>query len=293
MIAALGLAVALWAPPTTPLKASDLAKRCQPAPASARIIMDLDGAPLEDVAKLAACLDGKNLLMPGKLPGGSVGMYAPEPVRPVAARAAAEAILLAHEFTLIRRGAFLRVEVAKQAQASPAPVRGVGEAVPNRPRMFAALVQPRHVDADSLVKSLDPFKGKHGTLTAHAPSGLVVVVDSGEHHRKLLALAKRFDVPGTRSDIRLYTLRHADADTTAGQIRDLFGDADAAPKVVVDTRMNRLLVRATGDGHRQVTTLLEALDVGQGPAGSVHVLRIDHGDAASLADVLQGLSRTP
>jgi len=143
------------------------------------------------------------------------------------------------------------------------------------------------------------------TVAVDARTNSLVISGSDKAFAMLDVLLKQLDrkTPIELRDIRLVTLKNADATTLAATLQTMMdarvqrqaslgiGDAESLRVIVVaDARSNSLIVGGSADGYAVVKDLAESLD-GAAPAlgGQVQLIPLKHGNAGVLATTLSTL----
>ena len=127
-------------------------------------------------------------------------------------------------------------------------------------------------------------------LNAVIVSGPPAVVEVAEQ------MVAQLDVEpsqGAASDVRVVTLRNADAAELAQTVTQMFANdrsGSPAPQVTVNGSSNSLVVRASAEQHAQIESIVEKVDAAAATSGrEMRTVSLDpsKGDAAELARMLE------
>ncbi|MFC1704445.1 secretin N-terminal domain-containing protein [Candidatus Omnitrophota bacterium] len=107
-----------------------------------------------------------------------------------------------------------------------------------------------------VLEALKNIKSDIGRLVIDEDSGSVVIIDTIDTTKKMLALVEAIDKP---LETKIYNLKYANADDVAGKLRAKL-DNKAVGSVQADARSNQLVIQAFPDRITEVETIIAALD---------------------------------
>ncbi|MGI9406700.1 MAG: type II secretion system secretin GspD [Hyphomicrobiaceae bacterium] len=205
-----------------------------------------------------------------------------------------EAILLANGAALVRRGDQFHILPDAEAQTNGAGTfiyaseqRAIG-------RGYGVTILPlRHVAAGTVLKLLEPFASKPGTIRAAADGNLVFIRGSSGQRRSLLEVAKTFDVDWMRGQsAAIYPLNHAGPEEVIEELTAVFRTSEGrVGKGLIRfqpiERLNAVLVLSHRDRLLdQAGSWIRRLDKTNTASANHYIYTVEHGNAENLANVL-------
>ncbi len=164
------------------------------------------------------------------------------------------------------------------------------EASSESARLVTTLVRLDSADPDEIADILGRDTRAAIVLPYPATNGLIIAAPE-DRLAAMLVVVRSLD-KASKTELRVFPLRYADAETLAGQLDEAFGSGNAPERpwrVVVDSRTNSLLVQGPPARVAEVGALIETLDLPTRSASGVHVVRVVNAEAEVLADHLRGL----
>lgn len=162
-------------------------------------------------------------------------------------------VLEAYGFGVEKRGSYY--QVAPMATVRPRQMR----LYPRKGQVQVAIIKVEHLAADQMVNLLRPVLSASGTITGQANSNTIVVTDESTIVKRVMLMAKRLDVVGKESSLRIYYPRRVRAKDVEKNVTALFPDRNAV-KITVHEPTNGLLIMALPDQHRIIGRLLQSLE---------------------------------
>lgn len=199
---------------------------------------------------------------------------------------------------------------------------------PNRDRFVTRLVPLRFIDADAITQTIKPLISKDASLVAYEATNTIIVTDSESNIRRLLSILDALDVESYRQELAVIKVEHADANTLAEQLSEIYGaevasssggataaqrrararrrtgntanatDSDGlggvgpTVRILPDERTNSLLVLASRQQLADIRGLVEKLDIQVRGEGRIQVYYLRHADAEELSETLNSLVGT-
>ncbi len=195
------------------------------APASQRVTLEFDEAPLEQVVRFFAELTGERFIIAGALEAKRITILAPAPVSVGEAWGAFMAALSMNGLTTARQGSFIKIIDAAEAPGH-APLR-VAPQLGARPEGVGAggaevhMVRLAHADAAAVEGVLRRLSGEEARIASDGRTNSVIVVGAPPEVERLMSVIKALDVPGGGAQIRVYRLQHAKAAEAARLLEQL------------------------------------------------------------------------
>ncbi|MCZ6651617.1 MAG: hypothetical protein O7D91_01110 [Planctomycetota bacterium] len=165
----------------------------------------------------------------------------------------------------------------------PAVLEGFDDAepLPAGPKLQARVVKLSHVDCEEVarqVRSLFESEDGHRKATWFGPGNAVLLRSTAAELDQMVAIIAQLDVPtadGKPAQPRVETtviyVRHAVANELASVLWDLADSrrggrrGSSAPRVIVEERLNSLVLKGSPDQVADLKILIEQLDVPAGP----------------------------
>ncbi len=282
--------------------------------AGERVVLSVEDADLNDLVRLMTGITGHHYVVTGTARAIRATITSSEPVTAAEAHRAFVAILHQNGMTIVRRGPHYYIRDSGGAARDPLDVVGPGEDPPIDERFVTWIHRLAHLPIDEATALIEPLRSTEGQLLTHAPTSTIILVDTGANIARLRRILDDLDVPGGDVHMWIEPLHHASAEEAAEQVRTLFleetppqrpraapsGERQAAPeaaasaagelrRVMAEPRTNQLVLVGTERGYRRVLAFLRVIDRPEGDDASVHVHRLQHGDAEAVAATLQRL----
>ncbi|MGQ7960129.1 type II secretion system secretin GspD [Pseudomonas sp. SP16.1] len=225
---------------------------------------------------------------------GTVSLQTSRPLTRDALLPTLEALLQVNGAVLVRSQNFYEV-VPVDAAPSSALVPRLN---PVELRGYQLLVIPlRYVAAGELQKILEPLKPVKGLMQVDETRNLLLVAGTEEELSNIRETVRVFDVDQLRGmSVGLFRMEAADAQVVLKELEAIFGDSAGGPlagmvRFLPIERLNALLVITPQAKYLEdARAWVERLDRAEGGQGvSMHVYRVQHGKAETIADILTQL----
>jgi general secretion pathway protein D len=286
------------------------------------INLDFRDAELSDVIDTIAAMTNRNILYDDRV-RGRVTLLSPKPVTVEEAYRVFEAILQVKGFTTVQGpGGILKVLPVREAKESAIQTSISPGGLPNRDLFITRLIPLRYVKADAMTTTLRPLVSNNANMVAYAPTNTIILTDTSANIRRLLTIIDQIDVKTYQEQIRVIPIKFADAETLAGQLREIFSEQNASPaartrraqprptrtratpqapgasvvgevgepRFITDARTNSIVAIAPGPTLAAIESLVQLLDYKRKGAGRIHVLRLQNADAEEMAQTLTSLA---
>jgi general secretion pathway protein D len=156
-----------------------------------------------------------------------------------------------------------------------------------------SVVPLRYVSASTLIKLLDSFATKPGTVRADTTRNLLLIQGSGAERRTAIETVLGFDVDWMRGQsVGIFPIRYSSPEPIVAELEKILdsGDGGLSQNIVkfqVIARLNAVLVVSRkADMLRAAETWIKRLDNADTSRTGVHVYRVKYGEARQLARVL-------
>jgi general secretion pathway protein D len=288
--------------------------RCKKIPASARVTMDFQDAPIEAVTKLLSCWTNRNIMIDTQKKGGKITILSPQPVSVYEAYRAFLSALAANGLTMTQKGSFYHIVDNTEARAGGATVLGRNAAVPSDDNIVTRLIKLKNIDAKDVEALAGKFKSKAGDVFVYPPNNTLIITDTGTNIQRIMKLLADVDLPLGAEKIWIRPVQHMDAGELVEKITSIFdaggkgaaapAGKDAAPpgslpstankvvlsKVIADDRSNQIIIIASRTNYLKADALIRKLDVPIPGEGGMHICHLENADAEDVSQALSGLT---
>lgn len=247
----------------------------------------LNDAELRDVVQEMAQMLGETVVLDPRVKGRITVMSDRELDRQ-GVRKLFYSVLDAHGFAAINEGERLLILPAAEAKA-----RASSAVTPVDAEFLTQVLALQTSNAADLAGLLRPLASAHGYVGPSASANALVITDVASNTRRIAELARQIDT-GAEIGHSVIELRHALASEIAEVLEQSLAThkGEVPGQAVADPRSNRLVILGNQQTRKRLADLARALD---SPAQQLHensrVIRLRHGDAAQLAQMLDGVGQ--
>src|SRR5258708_2436889 len=164
------------------------------------------------------------------------------------------------------------------------------------PGSGVSVVPLRYVSAATLIKLLDSFATKPGTVRADTTRNMLLIQGSGAERRAAIETVLGFDVDWMRGQsVGIFPIKYSSPEPIITELEKIMdsGDGGLSQNVVkfqvVSRRNAVLVVSRKPDRLRAAETWIKRLDAADTSRTGVHVYRVKYGEARQLARVLNDI----
>jgi general secretion pathway protein D len=202
-------------------------------------------------------------------------------------------VLRVHGFAAIETGEVIRIQQQTLAKQSSSPLdsapRISGE------QLVTRVIAAQYVESAELVKTLRPMIPQYGHIAAVTNPNVVIISDHAENIVRLQRIIARIDVPD-EEQVVVVPLR----DAWVGNVVDLLqklapeqiGASAKGPQriqIIANERNNSIVLRGKSGPVSEVKRLIDQIDQPATASGATQVIRLNHGDAKAVAEIVKGL----
>lgn len=282
---------------------------------SERVEFSLENGDLMDLIRMMTTITGRRFLVTGTPRTISATIASTEPVSAREAYQAFLAILHLNGMTVVRRG---RYHVITETDTPiPPPVVSSGD-LPRDERLVTWVHRVRHVPVAEAAQLLDGLKSSEAHLLTYAPTGTLIVIDTGASVRRMRRILREIDVAEGDAHVWVEPVHHAEAAPLAELLSAIFESDTPAPRapaaarragaparpaaarapaararamrILPEERTNSLILVGAVEDYQRAIALLRTLDREDEQAGStVEVRRLQHANAEAVAATLTSL----
>ncbi|KTD48992.1 type II protein secretion LspD [Legionella rubrilucens] len=162
--------------------------------------------------------------------------------------------------------------------------------------MMVEVIPVRYVPAEQLVPVLRPLMPQWSSISAYAPSNMLILSGRASNIKSLANIIKQVD-SSSANDIDMVRLRHALAMDVAATLKDLIksqtGSGHAQTMIAADDRSNAILISGSRTERIKLRLLIAGLDR-QSPNGTnsnTQVVYLNYLRAEDLVPILAGIAQ--
>jgi general secretion pathway protein D len=224
---------------------------------------------------------------------GSISLSSGKPVPKSDLVFVLESVLRMNNIVLIRDNVGYRLVPLGDAVGGGNTDAVAGQAEPG----YGVSVLPLHyVSATALVKLLDSFATRPGTVRGDAARNILVIQGTGPERRSTMETALSFDVDWMRGQsIGIFPVQYSNPEPIIAELEKILdtgegGLSQGNIKFQTMARMNGILVvTKKPDLIRAAETWIKRLDTTDVNRTGVHVYRVNYGEAKQVAKVLNDI----
>ena len=207
-------------------------------------------------------------------------------------------VLRVHGFVASPAGDVIRIQQSATGKQTPGLDDQLSEVAPEE--LVTRVVAAQNVESTELVKILRPLIPQYGHIAAVAEPNIVIVSDHADNILRLMRIIDQIDV-AEDDEIVMVPLREAWVENVVELLERLapkqIGTSAAGPQsiqIIANKRNNSLVVRGKPRPVAKILEIIEMVDQPATATGGTRVVYLKYADAASVAEVLQGvLSQRP
>ena len=257
--------------------------------------LNFDNSPVANVAKVVL---GDLLSLRYTIDPRAQGAVSLSSTRPIPKRDllfVLESALRANNLGMIREaGGYRIVPTADGGPFGPTDRANSADAV--SPGYGTTVIPLTYVSAPTLVRLLEGFAMRPGTVRADPSGRLMLVVGTGDERRSALETVRQFDVDWLRGQsVGLYPIHNGASAAVAAELEKILDSGEAGlghglVKLQDVTAQNAVLVVATRPQLLQAASRwIERLDSPNVSGSAVHVYKVHYGDAKQIAQLLNAM----
>ncbi|MEJ2131743.1 MAG: type II secretion system secretin GspD, partial [Gammaproteobacteria bacterium] len=202
-------------------------------------------------------------------------------------------VLRVHGYAAVPAGPVVKIvqqTLAKQSASEADFDRDVaGE------QLVTQVIPATNVAASELVKILRPMVPQYGHIAAVDYPNVVIVSDHAENIVRLMTLVEQIDVASDEV-LEVIPLQEAYVGTMVALLEKIaptqIGSGAKGPQavqVVANERNNSLVLKGKRRPVNELVAMIRKLDAPATQTGTTQVIRLQHADAAKVAEILGGL----
>lgn len=278
---------------------------------------DFRGADIINILKFFSQVSNTEIVADPSL-SGQATIINPKPVNLDQAFLILQQVLAVRGFTAIQNKDVITImPFATAAKSTPLLNPGLNPNGPTlvdpRDQVMTQVIPVQNVDAESLAKDLQPLINTGASLIGSSDTNALVITDTASNVQRFIALVASLDKASSKTELRTYPLRKANAKDIADIINNLYkqmGGAVSAPGpgqpgfnpgqpqqaaaekhpsafAVADDRTNSVLVVASPDNQERIATdIIARLDGDETNVLTTQIRRINYANATDIANMV-------
>ena len=289
-------------------------------PTGTLVSFDFHDADISNVLKLYAQMSGLTVITAEGL-SGKVTIINPKQVPIDDAFRILQSVLSVRGFTALQSGPVLSIVPLDRAIGSTTQVNSDSSPMDlnNRDMVMTQVIPLENVDAEAMAKELLPLVNKGASLIGSPGTNALILTDTASNVQRFMKLVDALDKTSTRTEMRVYPLKRAEAGALADIINNLYtqitsrgrggggapqpgqpppqpgqpgAPAGGRPAVVAvaDTRTNSVLIVASPDNQEQIAQeIINRLDGNNDNTLDTKIRKIKYADAATVASLVSNV----
>ena len=248
--------------------------------------------PIQDFINQVAEMTGKTIVVDPRLRNNTVTVFSTTELDADSVYALFLTVLKVHGMGAVENNGV--VEVAQQPTIKASGGDAEEGETPSS-QLVTRVVPLSHVPASELVKTLRPLMPQTAHIASIDDPNVLVLADYVSNISRLMVLIEQTDVVD-EDEIVHRQLEHAWVGTVAAILEEIapeqLGRGAKGPQgvqMVANERNNALILKGKLAPIANAMRLIDKLDVPETTTGTARVVRLNHGDAIAIAELLRNI----
>ena len=263
--------------------------------AAAQTTWIVNGAdmPMQEFVNQVAEMTGKTIILDPRQQNAKVTVFSNTELDPDGVYELFLTVLKVHNLGAVENNGVVEVlqnTTVKQSGADPV---GLDDAASSQ--LVTRVIPLSHVQASEVVKTIRPLMPQAAHVAAIEDPNVLILADFASNISRLTNLIKQTDVVD-EDEIVHRELEHAWVGTVATILEEIAPDqlgrgakGPQAVQIVANERNNALILKGKLEPIADALRLIDKLDVQETTTGTARVVRLNHGDAVAVAELLRNL----
>lgn len=285
--------VTSFAPPN---ETGNTEEQAQPLPGNSKL-WNLRNADIRAVIAEVSRVTGKNFVIDPRVQG-KISIISSTPMNNNELYQVFLSVLQVSGYAAIPSGSVIKVIPNIDAKTQSPDILGEVQHHPHGDDMMVAVVPVHYVPAEQLVPVLRPLMPQWSSISAYAPSNMLILSGRANNIHSLADIIKQVDNSST-SGIDMIHLRHSLAMDIAATLKDLvktqpnMGGARAQTTIAADDRSNSILISGSKTDRIRIRMLILKLDKesSEGLNANTQVVYLNYLRAEDLVPILAGIAQ--
>ncbi|WP_232802408.1 type II secretion system secretin GspD [Alloalcanivorax mobilis] len=257
--------------------------------------VNIRNADIQAFISQVAEMTGKNFVIDPRVRARDVTVISNKPLSSDEVYQLFLSVLQVHGYAAVPAGNVIKIVTNTTAKQSNLPL--TQSTTVDGEELITQVIPVDNSPVEELVPVLRPLVPQYGHLAAVGSANALIISDHADNIGRIRAIIQSLD--GAESDdVEIVQLKHAFAGNMVALLQELTkpdpGNRRAANQsnatVVADERTNRLIIKGDRGTRARLLPLISKLDTPSAAAGGVQVVRLSHGDAEKMADLLKNFA---
>ena len=285
---------------------------------------DYPDANIIDLIKAIGKLTGLNFIVDPAVSNKKITIVAPSKITVSEAYKAFLSALAINGYTVIKSGAFWKIQETKKALKDNTEIYSDGY-FPNTDQLITRIIKLKYIDAKEFSDSIKYLLSQNNQISHHKTSNSVILSDYGSVVERIMKIVYEMDIPGSEENVEIILVQHAASSDLAQILNQILSLKTSSPSVsrlfnpggrfikpklstsskkkessgnikisniIPDERTNSLVVSANKEGLVRVKQLVKKLDTYVDPSrtGGIYVYNVLYGTAEEMYNTLMGIT---
>lgn len=261
--------------------------------------VNIRNADIQAFISQVAEMTGKNFVVDPRVRARDVTVISNQPLTSAEVYELFLSVLQVHGYAAVPSGDVVKIVTNTTAKQSNLPMTEANEA--GGEELVTQVIAVQNSPVEELVPVLRPLVPQYGHLAAVGSANALIISDHADNIQRMRAIIHHLD--NTESEeVEIVQLRHAFAGNMVSLLDQLVSSTQAAggnrraPRaesatVVADERTNRLILKGDRATRARLLPLISRLDTPSSASSRVQVIRLSHGDAEDMAELLMNFAQ--
>ena len=289
-VVALSLALGAYAQQQAPMKETGDGKTWT---------VNIRNADIQAFINQVAEMTGKNFVVDPRVRARDVTVISNKPLTASEVYELFLAVLQVHGYAAVPSGEVIKIVTNTTAKQSNLPLTENAASVDGE-ELITQVITVDNSPVEELVPVLRPLVPQYGHLAAVGSANALIISDHADNIQRMRAIISSLDTAES-DEVEIVQLQHAFAGNMVQLLEELTkADAGAGNNrrrglqggatVIADERTNRLIIKGDRGTRARLIPLVKQLDTPSSAAGGVQVVRLSHGDAEQMAELLENFA---
>ena len=249
--------------------------------------------PMQEFVNQVAEMTGKTIILDPRQQNAKVTVFSDTELDANGVYELFLTILKVHNLGAVENNGVVEVLQNTTVKQSGADIVSEEDAATSQ--LVTRVVPLSHVQASEVVKTIRPLMPQAAHVAAIDNPNVLILADFASNITRLLKLIEQTDVV-EEVEIVHRELKHAWVGTVAAILEEIAPDqlgrgakGPQAVQIVANERNNALILKGKLEPIADALRLIDKLDVAETTTGTARVIRLSHGDAVAVAELLRQL----
>lgn len=257
--------------------------------------VNIRNADIQAFISQVADMTGKNFVVDPRVRARDVTVVSTKALSAAEVYELFLSVLQVHGYAAVPSGDIIKIVPNTTAKQSNLPL--VGKNAAGGEALVTRVIPVENSPVEELVPVLRPLVPQYGHLAAVGSANALIISDHMDNIRRMEAIIASLD-NAESEDVQVIKLEHAFAGDMVKMLESLTPQTggrrgktkDGGVTVVADERTNRLIIKGDRITRQRMAQMIRNLDTPASATGGVQVVRLSHGDAEALAELLKNFA---